>query len=672
MASYVGNKPLFGNFDKLDDISSSFNGSANTFAMTSNSRGVTAGDETQVVISLNGVIQEPVTDYFLATTGQIQFTTAPASGTAFFGYVTGNIGGTASTITDGIVTTSKLANTAGTGSAVQLAANTTALYITSNGRIGIGTSNPLYNVHVEGAYYSRASTTDTPQFYAQTTGGGGFWIQASDVTVSNPTWQHRSNSSEDQSFVIGGSEKMRITSAGRLSIGGNTAPVRLVELSSTTGGTIIHMTDDATGHTATDGVDIQQEGTLFQILNREAGDVRLGTNGTNALTINSSQNVGIGDTNPETVLHVSKPSTSTSVNKDADGIADPTIVIENLSDTAGNYSGVQFSASGSSITDTVASSAIYGFHEGRGGTYPYGYMAFYTTNTAGSHAEAMRIDNSGNLLVGTTNTLPAINNVEGIALSAGTFGGRLEVSRDNSEPVSINRITSDGSLVSFKKDSTTVGSIDTRGGVALTLNSQSGNGRLAQGGTAYYEWNTTRLSPVTDTVGDLGRSVQRWKDLYLSGGVYLGGTGSSNLIEDYEVGYWFPYLAGSTSGTITGFIERLGWYVKVGGVCHAHFYLANPGTNSGLSGQTKIMGLPFTSKANSSQGYGTNYYSNGVIAYNRGISHVGSYLSWDIQNNNDYGRLRAHYTNGTESVAISLSSVATNLLLRGGISYQVN
>jgi len=50
---------------------------------------------------------------------------------------------------------------------------------------------------------------------------------------------------------------------------------------------------------------------------------------------------------------------------------------------------------------------------------------------------------------------------------------------------------------------------------------------LAQGGTAYYEWNTTRLSPVTDTVGDLGRSVQRWKDLYLSGGVYVGGTTSA-------------------------------------------------------------------------------------------------------------------------------------------------
>src|SRR6056300_793867 len=148
MASYVGNKPLFGNFDKLDDISSSFNGSANTFAMTSNSRGVTAGDETQVVISLNGVIQEPVTDYFLATTGQIQFTTAPASGTAFFGYVTGNIGGTASTITDGIVTTAKLDNTAGTGSAVQLAANTTALYITSNGRVGVGETSPDVALHV--------------------------------------------------------------------------------------------------------------------------------------------------------------------------------------------------------------------------------------------------------------------------------------------------------------------------------------------------------------------------------------------------------------------------------------------------------------------------------------------------------------------------------------------
>ena len=95
--------------------------------------------------------------------------------------------------------------------------------------------------------------------------------------------------------------------------------------------------------------------------------------------------------------------------------------------------------------------------------------SFYTSGSS----QVMTLDSSGNLLVGTTNTLPAINNVEGIALSTGSFGGRLEVSRDGAEAVSINRKTDDGSLMSFKKDGTTVGSIGVSGGNNLYISGQA-------------------------------------------------------------------------------------------------------------------------------------------------------------------------------------------------------
>jgi hypothetical protein len=39
-----------------------------------------------------------------------------------------------------------------------------------------------------------------------------------------------------------------------------------------------------------------------------------------------------------------------------------------------------------------------------------------------------------------------------------------------------------------------------------------------------------------DAAVDLGTSTVRFKDLYLSGGVYLGGTGSANHLDDYEEG----------------------------------------------------------------------------------------------------------------------------------------
>ena len=71
---------------------------------------------------------------------------------------------------------------------------------------------------------------------------------------------------------------------------------------------------------------------------------------------------------------------------------------------------------------------------------------------------AVTIDANENVLVGTTNNLPAVNNVEGIALSSGSYGGRLEASRDGGAPAAFNRIGG-GSVVEIKADGTTVGSI---------------------------------------------------------------------------------------------------------------------------------------------------------------------------------------------------------------------
>ena len=110
---YIGKSPLHGNYQKLDSISGSFDGSTTQFALTQNSTAITPVTEAALIISINGVLQEPVTTYTVSGTN-ITFTSAPASTDTFFGVVLGEqlaIG----TPSDSTVTTAKLASTVFTG-----------------------------------------------------------------------------------------------------------------------------------------------------------------------------------------------------------------------------------------------------------------------------------------------------------------------------------------------------------------------------------------------------------------------------------------------------------------------------------------------------------------------------------------------------------------------------
>ena len=106
--AYLGVQPTIGQYRKLDDISSGFNGGTATFNLTVSSQAVSVGSPQQLLISLGGVIQNPGTDYTIST-NTITFTTNPASGLDFFGILMGsplNIG----TPGDSTVTSAKLVN----------------------------------------------------------------------------------------------------------------------------------------------------------------------------------------------------------------------------------------------------------------------------------------------------------------------------------------------------------------------------------------------------------------------------------------------------------------------------------------------------------------------------------------------------------------------------------
>jgi len=185
--AYIGTQPVRGQYRKLSDISSGFNGSTTTFTTSvppgTSSYYVTAGSASQLLVSLGGVIQQPDVDYTVGIYS-ITFTTAPAAGLSFFGVLMGDSLNSGSPA-DGSVTTSKLAGNLSLGLAGGSAstpslfftgdANTgvyspgadtlafveggvEAMRIDSSGRVGIGTNSPGTELHISRATAGRVIT----------------------------------------------------------------------------------------------------------------------------------------------------------------------------------------------------------------------------------------------------------------------------------------------------------------------------------------------------------------------------------------------------------------------------------------------------------------------------------------------------------------------------------
>jgi hypothetical protein len=145
-----------------------------------------------------------------------------------------------------------------------------------------------------------------------------------------------------------------------------------------------------------------------------------------------------------------------------------------------------------------------------------------------------RFDSSGNLLVGKTTN----NDTDaGVVLRE---AGEILVTRAG-DVATFNRLTSDGNIVRFRKDGTTVGSIaldTTPTATAGTyFKSDADNAIIHASGSngAGLHFNTANsISPVknairSDGTTNLGSSSNRFKDIYLSGNVYLGGSSESDV-----------------------------------------------------------------------------------------------------------------------------------------------
>lgn len=229
-----------------------------------------------------------------------------------------------------------------------------------------------------------------------------------------------------------------------------------------------------------------------------------------AITIDSSENVGIGTTNPndQSKLSLTLPS-----------------------------------GTNGRILTMARSGGSYAYHLGIDSS-----SKFTLYNNDGT-SSLMAVDISGNLLVGKTAN---DNTTAGHRFTASGFTSHVIA---NDYPLLLNRLSSDGALLTFRKDSSTVGSIGT---VAGRLGIGTGDAGL------FFDDDNNKISPVTMATGtpvdsngllDLGYSGARFKDLYLSGnasmssldpGIITIGSGSY-FIGNATNGYRFNNAANTSN-----------------------------------------------------------------------------------------------------------------------------
>lgn len=114
-----------------------------------------------------------------------------------------------------------------------------------------------------------------------------------------------------------------------------------------------------------------------------------------------------------------------------------------------------------------------------------------------------------------------------------------------------------------------------------------------------------------------------------NGGVYLGGTGAANLLDDYEEGTWSPVISDATSGGNTGTSTvTYATYTKVGNLVHLKARLLNMDTTGMGSGNIYVQGVPFAADGDGDGVASMSYFtaaanSLGIVpSIDNGASHI--------------------------------------------------
>jgi hypothetical protein len=290
-------------------------------------------------------------------------------------------------------TTTRISGSSSTNTLILATNNAERMRIDSSGNVGIGTTSPVYKLVVSAAGASGiefgpaySGTANLIQHYSRS---GGVYVDA-----VNDAAQHR--------FATSGTERLRIDSSGNVGIGTSSPSADLSVGSITTSSGDVHL---RTSKTAVEFTPSNSDagGMDFNVgwVAGGQGPLKFSLGSTERMRIDSSGNVGIGTS---TAHYATSGRTVFNIN----GTTSSIIGMQNGNDTAGYL----YADSGTLLVSTEDSRQLQLLVTGSAA------MTFGTNNT-----ERMRIDASGNLLVGTTSNPSGYKIIANGTVSSNTASG---------------------------------------------------------------------------------------------------------------------------------------------------------------------------------------------------------------------------------------------------------